>query len=185
MTLPDFSYKSDFISIAIANAIFATLKSNIEWKQEKIRIFGKEVLEPRLVAWYGDKPYKYTGKLMLPLAWTALLLDLKNTIEQSSGHIFNTVLLNYYRNGQDSMGWHSDDEPELGRNPVVASLNFGEARKFQFRLKSDKNTKHEIWLENGSLLIMKGDTQHLWQHSLPKSSKAIGERINMTFRYIL
>jgi len=181
---PDFIYHSAFYAAARSEALFSVLKHEIEWQQGKIKLFGKEIVEPRLVAWYGEKAYKYSGKLMQPRLWTAILLEMKNEIEQASGHSFNSVLLNFYRNGQDSMGWHSDDEAELGTNPVIASLNLGETRKFQFRLKASKPTKMEILLETGSLLLMQGDTQHLWQHAIPKSAKANGQRINLTFRYI-
>jgi alkylated DNA repair dioxygenase AlkB len=189
-----------------ADAILSDLTENIGWEQGEIMMFGKKVLEPRLSAWYGDegKEYTYSGKKQTPLAWTDTLKGIKNKIElecQNSippdaelhcakcAHqykaIFNSVLLNYYRNGQDSMGWHSDDEKELGRNPTIVSLNLGETRRFLIRHKIDKNLKKEILLTHGSLLIMTDEMQHYWQHAVPKEPKKQQPRINLTFRWII
>ncbi|MFN0047558.1 MAG: alpha-ketoglutarate-dependent dioxygenase AlkB family protein [Cytophagales bacterium] len=182
---PDAIYLPQFYSDEQSRRLLNELKNTIDWRQEKIKMFGKEILEPRLVAWYGDKTYKYSGKLMQPLPWTPLLLQIKNEVEKHTLCQFNAVLLNYYRNGKDSMGWHSDDEPTLGQNPNIASINFGQTRKFQFRLREKIGIKKDYLLENGSLLLMQGDTQHRWQHQLPKSTKMNGERINLTFRFII
>ena len=178
------------------------LTENIAWQQGEIMMFGKKVLEPRLTAWYGDegKVYTYSGKTQVPLPWNAQLLAIKSRIEQVttpsvfltkttentliSKH-FNSVLLNYYRNGTDSMGFHSDNEKELGLNPTIASVNFGESRRFIFRRKDDKNEKFELLLTHGSLLIMSGEMQHYWQHAVPKEPKKTKPRINLTFRWIL
>lgn len=180
----DIIYKSQFYLRSISEAYFQQLKSEIQWQHGRIKMFGKEVLEPRLTAFYGDKPYKYSGKLMNSQPWSPLLQRIREDVENVCDKEFNVVLLNYYRDGNDSMGWHSDDEPSLGKNPIIVSLNFGAERKFQFRSKTNKSEKKEILLENGSLLIMKGEGQHQWQHQLPKVRRQVGERINLTFRHI-
>ncbi len=186
-----------------ADALLSDLTENIHWEQGEIMMFGKKVLEPRLTAWYGDegKEYTYSGKKQTPLAWTDTLKGIKNKIETDCekltppqsrevrdvpyNPVFNSVLLNYYRNGQDSMGWHSDDEKELGLNPTIASLNLGESRRFLIRNKADKNLKKEILLTHGSLLIMTDEMQHYWQHAVPKEPKKQQPRINLTFRWIV
>jgi alkylated DNA repair dioxygenase AlkB len=166
--------------------LFQQLISSIEWKQEELSMYGKKVKTPRLTAWYGDenKSYKYSGVRFYALPWTEDLLFIKTITEALSGETFNSVLLNLYRDGNDSMAWHSDDEPELGTNPIIASVNFGQERRFDFRQKKDHSIKHSVMLENGSVLIMKGDIQHHWQHQLAKTAKAIKPRINLTFRKI-
>jgi len=158
----------------------------IEWKQEPIRLFGKQVLQPRLTGLYGNPevPYGYSGIEMKANYWTDFLLEIKETIEKVALTNFTHALLNYYRDGMDSMGWHRDNEKVLGVNPTIASVSFGAPRKFQFRLYADKSQKREIILENGSLLLMIGETQHYWEHQLPKTKIVKGERINLTFRKI-
>jgi len=166
--------------------VFEQLVNETPWKQDKMKIYGKEVNFPRLTAWYGesDEVYVYSGVVNVPVRFSPLLLDIKQAAERQSGHRFNTALLNYYRDGNDSMGWHSDDETELGGNPVIASVSFGASRVFQFKHKRDKNAKVSISLNNGDLLIMRGQTQHHWLHQVPKTSKMQGARINITFRFI-
>ena len=139
-----------------------------------------------LTALYGNqgKPYSYSNIKMLPKQWTFLLQKIKFHIEGVSNVNFTSVLLNYYRNGSDSNGWHADDEKELGENPIIASVSFGADRTFQLRHNSEKNLRKNIVLEHGSLLIMKGATQHFWKHQIPKTAKLIGPRINLTFRVI-
>lgn len=163
------------------------LQHEITWRQEPIKIFGKEIMQPRLTAWYGDtgKGYSYSGIRMVPLPWTTSLMEIKVTIEKSAGVNFTSALLNYYRNGKDSMGWHRDNEKELGTNPVIASVSFGASRKFQFRNYKEKTMIRSIDLTHGSLLLMKEQTQHYWEHRLPKIHKEAGARINLTFRVIL
>lgn len=175
-------YYPDFVS----NDFFETIKNETHWKQEGMKIYGKEVLFPRLTAWFAErgKTYKYSGLVNIPEEFSENLLFLKNLVEQKTGHHFNSALLNYYRNGNDSMGWHADDEPELGKNPVIASLNLGAARKFQIKHKVQKNSTRSLLLESGSLLMMQGEMQHHWLHQIPKVKEA-GERINITFRKIL
>jgi alkylated DNA repair dioxygenase AlkB len=164
-----------------------TLTQEIGWKQEAIRIYGREVMQPRLTAWYGiaGKDYTYSGITMRPTEWTACLLSIKRRIEAVVNVSFTNALLNCYRDGQDSMGWHRDNERELGTNPVIGSVSFGASRTFQFRHYKDKSVKKAIDLTNGSFLCMKGETQHHWEHRVPKTSKEVGSRINLTFRQIL
>jgi alkylated DNA repair dioxygenase AlkB len=149
-------------------------------------MYGKLLNTPRLTAWYGDnsKTYAFSGKKYEPYAWTKELLSIKARVDAACGIKFNSVLLNLYRNGNDSVAWHADDEPELGINPLIASVSFGQLRRFDVRHKQDHKLKYSIELENGSMLIMKGDLQHNWEHQIPKSTKAIKERINLTFRVI-
>lgn len=158
---------------------------NIEWKQEEMNIYGKKIKLPRLTAWYGnnDKSYSFSGIILEPTNWTTDLLKIKNKIEIKCKANFNSVLLNLYRNGNDSISWHTDAEKELGKNPIIASVNFGATRKFQMRHRTTKE-KIEIDLQHGSLLIMKGELQHFWQHQVPKTKKKVNKRINLTFRII-
>jgi len=142
---------------------------------------------PRLTAWYGDegKSYRYSGHTYHPQPWSSALLEVRRAIEPVCGVVFNSVLLNYYRDERDSVGWHSDDEPELGVNPVIGSVSFGATRSFQLRHKQDRKQKLTVELSNGSLLVMRGPTQHHWLHQVPKSAAAKGARVNLTFRAIL
>ena len=163
------------------------LISTVAWRQENIKIFGKQILLPRLTAWYGDpgKSYRYSGIQNNPEPWTATLLKIKRAIEVPANVVFNSVLLNYYRHNQDSMGWHADDEPELGTNPVIASVSLGQARRFDFRHRINKSLpKISVLLGSGSLLLMQGTTQHFWQHQVPKVRAQTGVRLNLTFRVI-
>ena len=179
-------YKPSLFSVTESADLFKRLTDTIAWKQETLMMYGKKVLTPRFTAWYGDEhvSYKYSGVTFYTLPWTAELLTIKSKIEPLCGEIFNSVLLNLYRNGNDSMGWHSDDEPELGKDPIIGSVNFGQERRFDLRLKKDHQQKHHIVLENGSLLVMKGNLQHHWQHQVAKSAKPMQPRINLTFRKI-
>lgn len=178
-------YYPGFFNADESNLFFEKLEKEVSWNQTPIVIFGKPVLQPRLTAWFGDpeKTYRYSGVTMQPQPWTETLLAIKNKINSTFGLDFNSALLNFYRHGQDSMGWHRDNEKELGSNPVIASLSFGEVREFKFRHIS-KDLKSSVLLENGSLLLMAGQTQHHWQHSISKTKKEIGPRINLTFRTI-
>lgn len=163
------------------------LMTEIAWRQEPIVIMGRTIMQPRLTALHGDedKPYRYSGITMTPHPWTATLLEIRNRIEAAVNHRFTTALLNLYRDGEDSMGWHADNEKELGRDPFIASASFGTARTFQFRHRTDASARAELSLGHGSLLIMRGPTQHYWLHRLPKRSKVPEPRINITFRTIL
>ena len=160
------------------------LTHNIAWKQEPIKIFGKEVMQPRLTAWYGDKAYTYSGITMQPLPWTPALAAIKAKTEAVAGIGFTSALLNFYRNGKDSMGWHRDNEKELGINPIIASVSFGQSRTFKLRDYYKKGNSISVELGNGSLLLMRGETQHYWEHCITKTAKQVGERINITFRVI-
>ena len=167
---------------------YAALRKAIDWKHQKIRLFGRWVLQPRLSAWYGDEgtDYAYSGLLNRPLPWNRQLLMIKQQVEEICNCDFNSVLLNLYRHGQDSMGWHQDNETELGERPTIASVSFGESRHFQMRHKFDKSVSRiNVQLQDGSVLIMSGETQKYWQHQIPKTKKQVGERINLTFRKII
>ncbi len=159
---------------------------NINWQHDKIRMYGKSVFLPRYSAWYGDndKPYTYSGLTLQPNNWNKGLSYLKNQIEKVSNAEFNSVLLNWYRDGDDYINWHSDDEKELGKNPIIGSVNFGAERRFLLRNINDKSVKLEFPLRHGTLLIMSGELQHFWHHSVPKQKKIKQSRINLTFRNI-
>jgi len=174
-----------FFSKDESDLYLKTIKENIDWKQESMNMYGKQVNFPRLTAWYGDndKPYSFSGITLEPKSWSKELIAIKEKIEPISKVVFNSVLLNLYRSGNDSISWHTDAEKELGINPVIASVNFGATRKFQLRHIHTKE-KLEMELTHGSLLIMQGELQHYWQHQVPKTSKVIDERINLTFRVI-
>lgn len=181
---PDVLYVNDFYSEAEADKLFNSLVQEIAWEQQSIRMFGKQVPEPRLTAWYGTAVYTYSGKKMLPKPWIPTLLAVKNKIEETYGCDFNSVLLNYYRNGDEYMGWHTDNEKELGTQPVIASVSLGAVRPFDFRHRTHSNARQQFMLANGSLLIMRGNTQQEWKHRLPKCAKIKLPRINLTFRKI-
>jgi len=165
-----------------AGLLFHRLRREIAWKTESIRLFGRQIAMPRLVAWYGDLPYTYSGLTMPAEDWPPCLAGIIQRVSERAAQPYNGVLLNLYRDGRDSMSWHSDDEPELGRDPVIASLSLGSVRRFVFRRNDDKSTKVPVELPHGSLLVMDGRTQHHWQHAIPKTAKPVGERINLTFR---
>ncbi|WP_036800342.1 alpha-ketoglutarate-dependent dioxygenase AlkB family protein [Photobacterium marinum] len=172
------------ISQAEADSYFQRLSEELNWRQETIRMFGRDVLQPRLQAWCGDAVYTYSGLTMEPQSWTPTLLAIKAACEKVSEVRFNSVLANLYRGGQDYMGWHRDNEPELGVQPVIASVSLGESRRFILKHMETKQ-KLEFNLESGSLLVMAGNTQQCWVHSVPKTRKPKAGRINLTFRLIL
>mgnify|MGYP000462174165 CR=1 FL=1 len=172
---------------AESDRFFTQLRSEINWQQQAMKMYGKAVNLPRLTAWYGDggKNYTFSGISLQPNPWIPDLLTIERRIEDLAHTAFNSVLLNLYRSGQDGIGWHADNEPELGSNPIIASVSFGDTRRFQLRHRSDSQVKKvEIPLTHGSLLVMLGTTQHYWQHQIPKTAKQISERINLTFRSI-
>lgn len=160
--------------------------TNINWKQDSIKLYGKAIPLPRLTTWYGDsgKSYTYSGITSKPNEWNKGLLYLKQKVEHCAEVEFNSVLLNWYRDGEDYLNWHADDERGLGVNPVIASANFGETRDFLVRRNDDKTKKLVLPLKHGTLLIMRGELQHFWQHSIPKRKKVGGSRFNLTFRRI-
>lgn len=177
----------DFFGAAEADLMLQRLLREIVWQQPRIRIMGKSRLIPRLQAWYGDTAaaYRYSGLMLQPLPWTETLLQVKNRVELAVGTKFNSVLVNRYRDGRDSVGWHSDDEPELGVKPIIASLSFGATRTFRLQHKKYKEQRLGLVLTHGSMLLMRGELQHHWRHQLPKSKSVTQERINLTFRRIL
>jgi len=161
--------------------------SETPWQQKIVKMYDKEVITPRLTAWYADADtYDYTSlRRSAPNLWTPELLSMKRRVENMAGVKFNSVLLNYYRNGNDSVAWHSDNEIALGKYPVIASVSLGQVRNFDIRNKNDHQEKYSIRLEHGSLMIMKGDLQMKWDHRIAKSTRIMKERINLTFRTVV
>lgn len=188
LNLPDAEiiYYPHFFDKKEADTLFTQLTTEIPWQQDQIRVFGKSHPQPRLTALFGNegKSYSYSNIKMRPHPWNPLLQKIKSSVENVSETNFTTVLLNLYRDGKDSNGWHADNEKELGTNPIIASVSFGTERIFQLKHNTIPDLKQNILLEHGSLLLMKGTTQHFWKHQIPKTSKIIGSRINLTFRVI-
>jgi alkylated DNA repair dioxygenase AlkB len=162
------------------------LREEIAWERHRLRMFGRDIDAPRLSCWIGDPDavYTYSRTRFVPHPWTSSLTVLRERVESAASARFNSVLANLYRDGDDAMGWHSDSEPELGKNPVIASLSFGATRRFRFRHKRDSAQRVEIDLESGSLLLMEGSTQENYRHDLPRTRRDVGPRINLTFRLI-
>jgi alkylated DNA repair dioxygenase AlkB len=180
------NYYAALMSASAANSYFEALLNSIEWKNDEAFIFGKHFVTKRKVAWYGDKPFEYTysNTTKRALPWTRQLKELKMLTEQETGESFNSCLLNLYHDGSEGMGWHSDAEEDLAKDGAIASLSFGAERKFCFKHKQSKQTV-SLFLENGSLLVMKGSTQSHWLHRLPPTKKTDKPRINLTFRTIV
>ena len=181
-------YIENFFDFDQSQLYMKHLTNDIKWKREKIRMWGREIITKKRIAWYADegKSYTYSGSTFHPDQWNELLLEIKKHVEQYIKFQFNSVLLNEYPNGKVGMGWHSDDERELGIDPIIASLSFGANRDFIFKHKTNKSFGNiKIHLKSGSLLLMLGSTQHHWKHSLPKRLKVREPRINLTFRKIL
>ena len=181
-------YIENFFDFDQSQLYLKHLINDIKWKREKIRMWGREIVTKKRIAWYADegKSYTYSGSTFRPDQWSELLLEIKKYVEQYMNFQFNSVLLNEYPNGKVGMGWHSDDERELGIDPIIASLSFGANRDFIFKHKTNKNLRNvKVHLKSGSLLFMLGSTQHYWKHSLPKRLKVKEPRINLTFRKIL
>jgi len=167
-----------------STAIFNQLITDIDWQTETLFLFGRNIQVPRLTAWYGDAAYTYSGLRHKPKKWLPILNELRSLVQNHTGKNFNSVLLNQYRRGSDSMSWHSDNEQELGQNPVIASLSFGGTRRFRLRNTAYKKQTLSIDLRDASLLVMAGPLQHNWQHTLSKTKKSVAPRINLTFRNI-
>lgn len=183
----DIWFDPAFYDAKSAAMLFDVINTETSWRQRDVVIYGRPVPTPRLTAWYGEKDasYVYSGMLLKPEPWTDTLLDVKARIEQATGAAFNSVLLNFYRSGRDSVSWHADDEPELGSKPTIASLSLGAMRLFQMCHKEDPATPQlDIPLFAGSLLVMAGNTQQWWKHRVPKTGKDVGARLNLTFRNI-
>ena len=184
---PQILYVKDFLETSYASRLIDSLKENVEWHQPRIFIYGRWVQSPRLASWYGDKGavYRYSNMTNEPLPWIDELLELRRMVVQACGNRFNSVLANYYRSGSDSMGWHSDDERELGPDPLIASVSLGGDRRFLLRHRQDRHAaKHEVTLEHGSLLVMDRGVQSEWQHAIPKTQRKVLPRINLTFRNV-
>lgn len=177
---------TEFLPLTQAVQCFARLATELVWRTEDIVCVGRRLQVPRRVCWYGDAGaiYRYSGVVHVPLPWTPTLSILRPQIAAAAGDTFNSVLGNFYRDGCDSMGWHADDEPELGREPVIASLSLGATRRVRFRHKSSGATV-TAELPSGSLLIMRGALQQCWKHCIPKTAKPVGPRINLTFRFVV
>jgi alkylated DNA repair dioxygenase AlkB len=182
----DVTFYENFFKGEDCDRWFHQLDQETQWRQDHLQIFNRTIPLPRQTAWYGDpgKTYTYSGIEMSPTPWTDTLLEIKAQVEPAAGPPFNGVLLNQYRHGQDSMAWHSDDEAELGKNPAIASVSLGATRQFRLKHKFDRSVAPiAIPLTHGSLLLMAGATQHFWVHQVPKTTKPVGVRINLTFRY--
>ena len=177
-------YYPDLFTQIEREKYFNDLRQDVVWNHEPIILFGKEILQPRLTAWMGDagKSLTYSGTTMHPQPWSKTLLEIKTRVQTVAQVEFTSALLNLYRNGKDSVGWHRDNEKQLGVNPVIASVSFGETRPFHFKHAIEKDLKVKIELTSGSLLIMQGETQNYWFHTVAKTAKVIGARINITFR---
>ena len=179
----DVIYYGPIYTIKEADGLKTYLEKEIPWENDEAYIFGKHIITKRKVAWFGDEAYNYTysNSTKTALNWTPEILAIKAKIEEATGNSFNSCLLNLYHNGSEGMTWHSDNEKSLGKNTVIASVSFGAERKFSFKHKKTKE-KIDIFLEHGSLLVMKGETQTYWLHRLPPTKKIIVPRINLTFR---
>jgi alkylated DNA repair dioxygenase AlkB len=181
------TFYRNFFDLQESDELFQLLRDEINWRQDKMKLYGKNIDLPRKTAWYGDqnKSYTFSGIHLNPEPWTPTLLQVKERIEDIARVRFNSVLLNLYRHGNDGISWHTDAERELGKNPVIGSVSFGETRRFMFRHRQDQDLKAEVGLTHGSFLLMAGETQHFWQHQIPKTSRKVEPRINLTFRVII
>lgn len=179
-------YYPAFFDCVAADQLFAMLRNKVTWRQDRIRMAGREIPIPRLNAWYGDTgtDYRYSGIHLRPRSWFDELQAIRDRIAAVADAPFNSALLNLYRNGSDSVSWHADDEPELGASPVIAAVSLGVERRFQLKSRHRQPYRFQLRLAHGSLLIMAGDTQRNWRHQVPKEPAVNGERINITFRYI-
>ncbi len=172
----------DALSPASADRHLNLLRDRIDWRQESAHLMGRSIQIPRLSAWYGTAGYRYSGIMHAPQPLTEELQELQAVVENLAGLSFNGVLLNLYRDGQDSVGWHADNEPSLGPEPVIASLSLGAVRRFQLKHRTDRTGRVTLDLPHGSCLVMRGKTQQCWLHQLPKTRAPVGPRINLTFR---
>ncbi len=177
----------DWLAIAEADALLVSLREEIRWETHRIRLFGREVDSPRLSCWIGDEDaaYTYSGTRFQPHPWPAALLHVRQRLTSELDGAFNSVLANRYREGRDCMGWHSDNESALGPRPLIASLSLGATRRFVLKHREESSRKLELELPHGSLLVMAGDTQRNYRHALPRTTRPVGERINLTFRRIV
>jgi alkylated DNA repair dioxygenase AlkB len=180
------TYERAFIDASAGDELLAELLREVPWRQEHLRMYGRDIAFPRLTAWYGDPgaAYTYSGIVNHPLAWTASLSDLRDRLHEALGVRFNSALLNLYRTGSDSVSWHADDEPELRRLPVIASVSLGATRRFELKREGTAGDVRRVDLEHGSLLVMSGETQRHWKHQIPKQGTVRAPRVNLTFRVI-
>jgi len=189
LPIPDatLSLEKEWLAAAEADALFAALMATVPWETHRIRMFGREVDSPRLSCWIGDPgaSYVYSRTRFEPRPWPPALLPVRDRVSEAAGVAMNSVLANLYRDGGDAMGWHSDDEPELGPRPVIASLSLGGTRRFVLKHRRDAAQRLALELPHGSLLLMSGDTQANWRHALPRTARPVAARINLTFRRIL
>lgn len=183
---PDIEYRPGWLAGEAAERLFAELERELPWSVHRIRLFGREHASPRLSCWIGDADavYRYSGATFAPQPWPAALAAVRARLARELGVRFNSVLANLYRDGRDAMGWHSDDEPELGPAPTIASLSLGAPRRFALKHRREPAIRQVLVLEPGSLLVMRGATQRDWKHALPRTARAVGPRINLTFRQV-
>jgi alkylated DNA repair dioxygenase AlkB len=180
-----FDYALNWIDRAAADDLERALVEQMSWEEREVELFGKRVVQPRLIAWAGDLPYRYSGQTLETREFPPALAALRDAVRKRSSLEFNHALVNRYRDGNDSMGLHSDAEAELGPNPIVASLSLGATRRFVIRHKREREDRRDLELVHGSLLIMGGTMHHQYRHGLPRTSRPVGQRINVTFRRLL
>lgn len=191
LSTPDVRLVPRWLPTVEADALFEALHRDVPWARHRLRIFGRELEAPRLSCWIGDPEavYRYSGSRFAPEPWPAALVPVRDAVSEVAEVAFNSVLANLYRDGRDAMGWHSDDEPELGLRPVIASLSLGATRRFVLKARAPdadgRFARHVLELPHGSLLVMRGDTQVHFRHALPRTARPVGPRINLTFRRIL
>ncbi|WP_422107755.1 alpha-ketoglutarate-dependent dioxygenase AlkB family protein [Winogradskyella sp.] len=180
-------YIPNFFNKQQSDGFFKTINTQTDWQHNTITVFGKTYKEPRLTALFGStgQPYGYSNLVIYPKSFTPVLQSIKKEVEKVSEAKFNTLLINLYRNGNDSNGWHADNEKELGKNPIIASVSFGQIRPFHFKHRTLKDHRYKLNLGHGSLLLMKGEMQHYWLHQIAKTKKNIEPRINLTFRNLI
>lgn len=180
-------YYPDFMSGRAADQVLPQLREGLDWQQLPIKMFGRRILQPRLTAYYGDPgaDYRYSGLQLKAQPWPAALAELRDAVACQIGERFNSVLCNLYRHGRDYMGWHADNEPELGVDPLIASVSLGAERRFALKPRDGTMDREVFELASGSLLVMSGDLQRHWLHQLPRSQRVNDERINLTFRYVV
>jgi alkylated DNA repair dioxygenase AlkB len=178
------AYATGWMEPDAATALQEVLTAQVAWEQRAIRMFGKEIMQPRLIGWGGELPYQYSGQTLPPMPGPAALQPVWDRVSEEVGHAFNHVLLNRYRDGQDAMGFHADDEPELGYEPLIAALSLGVRRKFVLKAKGKNKKQRTVELAHGSLFLMGGNCQHRWYHGVPRQGSVDKERINVTFRLV-
>lgn len=183
VSTPPVEHRPEYLGREEADRLMAHLLDATPWQTSSMTMYGRTIAMPRLIAWYADAPYSFSGSTQQPHDWTSELAELRDRLATDTGARYNSVLLNLYRDGQDSISWHSDDEPELGPTPTIASLSLGATRDFVMRRRDDHAVKTTIPLTHGGLVVMRGDSQSAWQHAVPKRTRVVEPRINLTFRW--